>query len=65
MADCQPAVVHGHNWMPLSGSGVRGDAAIARNSGGRLEVFVVGGDNSLWHKWQMELVAVHGQTGHL
>ena len=38
--------------MSLGGSGVQGDVAITRNTDGRLEVLVVGNDNSLWHKWQ-------------
>ncbi|MGC1134332.1 MAG: family 16 glycoside hydrolase [Nitrososphaeraceae archaeon] len=36
------------------GGGIRSnsDPAVIANSDGRLEVFVVGADNQLWHKWQ-------------
>src|SRR5207249_4357649 len=37
-------------WQPLSGSGFTGDPTVAQNDDGRLEVFVRGNDNQVWHK---------------
>ena len=34
--------------------GVTGDVAVSRNQDGRLEVFVRGEDNHLWHIWQLQ-----------
>lgn len=41
----------GGNWGGLGGY-FSGKAAVARNADGRLEAFVRGGDNGLWHAWQ-------------
>jgi hypothetical protein len=44
-------------WTSLDApSNVTGDVnypAVGRNADGRLEVFVVGTDNALWHTWQL------------
>ena len=40
------------DWTSLGGAGIAGNPTAARNTDGRLEVFVVGGDTGLWHKWQ-------------
>jgi aldose sugar dehydrogenase len=40
-------------WESLIGaSKANTDTSVARNSDGRLEVFVVSTDNQLWHRWQ-------------
>ena len=36
----------------MSGTGVASNPTAARNTDGRLEVFVAGNDTGLWHKWQ-------------
>lgn len=38
-------------WSGLGGV-LNGNAAVGRNADGRLEAFVRGGDNALWHIWQ-------------
>ena len=39
------------SWAGLGGS-IQGKAAVGRNADGRLEAFVRGADNGLWHAWQ-------------
>jgi glucose/arabinose dehydrogenase len=40
-------------WLHLGNAiNLRDNPIVARNSDGRLEVFAVGNDNGLWHKWQ-------------
>ena len=54
-------------WTSLGG-GIKADTspAVARNSDGRLQVFVVGTNNQLQYRVQTQLVAVRGpQHGHL
>ena len=36
------------------GSNSISDPAAGENADGRLEAFVVGSDNGLWHRWQTE-----------
>jgi murein DD-endopeptidase MepM/ murein hydrolase activator NlpD len=38
-------------WQPLTGV-LTSNPAVAVNADGRLEVFVRGADNALWHRWQ-------------
>jgi hypothetical protein len=48
--DQQPA-----NWSAWASEGgvLTSDIAVGRNADGRLEAFVRGTDNALWHKWQV------------
>ena len=39
-------------WEALGTGGVSGDPAVGTNADGRLEVFVHGAGNALWHIWQ-------------
>jgi hypothetical protein len=38
--------------LPTGGNAVPGTPAVASNQDGRLELFVVGADSALWHRWQ-------------
>ena len=42
------------NYQPFAGLSVKENSipAVIRNADGRLEVFVVGSNNQLYHKWQ-------------
>ena len=42
------------SWGPLgiASTGILNNTAVIDNTDGRLEVFVVGGNTGLWHKWQ-------------
>ena len=47
-------------WQSLAGvSKDNTDTSVARNSDGRLEVFVVSTDNQLWHRWQTVTWQLH------
>ncbi|GAB3943049.1 hypothetical protein GCM10027614_31120 [Micromonospora vulcania] len=40
------------DWTSLGGNGLSTDLAVAANADGRLQVFVVGGNGSLYSMWQ-------------
>jgi len=40
------------SWQNLGGHDLRSSPSVARNRDGRLEVFVIGGDKSLYHIWE-------------
>ena len=45
-------------WEALGSGGISGDPAVGTNTDGRLEVFVHGARNALWHIWQMSASSI-------